>query len=60
MFPDETRVRWIRDLDHIEADLYSLYLRLERVRLELQREWHVLPNGEHWTPEKQKQAEERR
>jgi hypothetical protein len=49
MFPDERYVKILRRIDEIECDLYRQYRRIERLRLDLQREWKVLPNGERWT-----------
>lgn len=43
----------VAEIDSIEADLYGLYRRLESLRLQLQREWRVLPSGAPWNEAKQ-------
>lgn len=51
MFPEETHIKIVKQLDEIEADLFGCYRRLERLRLTLQDQWRVLPTGLCWTPE---------
>jgi hypothetical protein len=48
MFPDERYVKIVRRIDQLESQLYGTYRALERLRLDLQREWKVLPSGERW------------
>jgi hypothetical protein len=57
MFPDERHQVIIRRIDALEADAYRTYRAIERLRLELQREWHVLPSGERWSSQGQAQSE---
>lgn len=52
MFPEETHVKIVKKLDALEADAYRVYRSMESLRIELQEQWHVLPSGERWTPEK--------
>jgi hypothetical protein len=49
MFPEETHEKIVKQVDEVEADLFRLYRKLMRLRLGLQRQWRVLPNGERWT-----------
>jgi hypothetical protein len=49
MFPQETHQKIVAQMDEIEAELFRLYRKLERLRLSLQREWRVLPSGATWT-----------
>jgi len=49
MFPYEHYVEIVRRIDTLEADFYRLYRALERLRLDLQREWKVLPSGARWS-----------
>lgn len=57
MFPEETHQKIVKQIDEIEADMYGLYRKLERLRLELQRQWHVLPSGARWSQGAQEKAE---
>lgn len=57
MFPEERHVKIIRRIDEIEAELYGLYRRLARLRLDLQREWRVLPSGQRWSEQGQDETE---
>ena len=57
MFPEETHRAIVKQFDAIETDLFRLYRRLARMRLELQRQWRVLPNDERWTPQLQEQSD---
>jgi hypothetical protein len=49
MFPEETHVKIVKRIDEMEAEAYGLYRRLERLRLDLQAQWKVLPSGERWS-----------
>jgi hypothetical protein len=49
MFPEETHVKIVKRLDAMEAEVYSLYRKLERLRLDLQSQWRVLPSGQRWS-----------
>ena len=49
MFPEESHQKIVRRLDQMEAEVYGLYRKLENLRLDLQKQWKVLPNGERWT-----------
>ncbi len=57
MFPDETHLKVIRRIDELEAEVYSMYRKIARFRLGLQRQWRVLPSGERWTEQAQAAAE---
>jgi hypothetical protein len=57
MFPEETHQKIVKQIDEIEADMYGLYRKLERLRLGLQRQWHVLPSGDRWSQGAQEKAE---
>lgn len=52
MFPDETHVKILQDIDNAEMEAHRQYLRLESLRLRLQEQWKVMPNGERWTQER--------
>lgn len=43
----------VKALDRIEEQIHSQYCALARIRLELQRQWRVLPSGERWTEARQ-------
>lgn len=49
MFPEKTHIKIVRRIDEVEADLFRLYRKLERLRLDLQQQWKVLPSGERWS-----------
>lgn len=34
----------VSEIDEIESDIFTLYRRLERLRLKLQAQWRVLPS----------------
>jgi hypothetical protein len=53
MFPEETHVKIVRQMDEIECELFRLYRKLERLRLGLQEQWAVMPDGSRWTKAKQ-------
>jgi len=53
MFPEETHQRIIKDIDNIEGQMFALYRSLNRLRLNLQSQWRVLPSGEKWNQERQ-------
>ena len=57
MFPEETHVEIVRQIDEAEAKAFTLYRSIARLRLSLQRQWHVLPTGERWTGAKQDEQE---
>lgn len=57
MFPDEHHVQIVKRIDDMEADLFRIYRRLERLRLDLQREWRVLPSGQRWSESTQDASE---
>lgn len=57
MFPEETHQKIVQRLDRLEAEIFRTYKSIERVRLDLQRQWRVLPSGERWTEERQQEAE---
>ena len=57
MFPDETHVKILRRIDAIESEMFGLYRKMERLRLDLQRAWKVLPSDERWTEERQNASE---
>lgn len=57
MFPNERHQQIVKRIDDIEADIFRLYNRLAQLRLELQREWKVLPGGNRWSEEEQQKAE---
>lgn len=57
MFPDEHHLKIVRRVDEIEADIFQLYRRIERLRLDLQREWRVLPSGGRWSKEAHEASE---
>jgi hypothetical protein len=57
MFPEERHVKVVRRIDEMEADIYSLYRKIMRLRLDLQREWHVLPSGARWSEAEQEKSE---
>lgn len=42
----------VKRIDEIEAEMCGLYRSLERLRLDLQAQWRVLPSGERWTHDK--------
>lgn len=52
MFPEESHVKIVKRIDELEADVYTVYCRLQRLRLDLQAQWRVLPSDDRWTPEK--------
>ncbi len=56
-FPVERHQQIVARIDQIECDLYGLYRALERLRLDLQREWRVLPSGERWNEARQDASE---
>jgi hypothetical protein len=47
----------VKQIDDMEAELYGLYQRLMRLRLDLQAQWRVLPSGNRWTPTGQAASE---
>lgn len=51
MFLDEHHIKLVQHLDATEAELYRIYRQIERLRLDLQREWRVLPSGGRWSEE---------
>ena len=53
------RQKIVRQIDDIESEVFTLYHRLARLRLDLQREWRVFPSGEPWTQQKQDEADHR-
>lgn len=53
MFPEETHVKIVKRIDQLEADAYRLYRQMERLRLELQEQWKVLPDGSRWSQKAQ-------
>lgn len=57
MFPEETHVKIVKRIDAIEADMFRIYRALERLRLDLQASWRVLPSDEKWSPEAQQKSE---
>ena len=57
MFPEETHQKIVKQIDDVEADLFRLYRRLARLRMDLQRDWRVLPSGDRWTREAQDKCE---
>lgn len=57
MFPDEHHEKIIRRIDAMEAEMFGLYRKMERLRLDLQREWRVLPSGERWTEARHDKSE---
>jgi hypothetical protein len=57
MFPEETHVKIVKQLDDIESEVFRLYRKTERLRLELQRKWRVLPSGQRWSEEAQQKSE---
>jgi hypothetical protein len=57
MFPEETHVKIVKRIDDMEAEMFQLYRRLMRLRLDLQAQWRVLPSGARWSHEKQEEAE---
>ena len=57
MFPEETHQKIVKQMDDIEAELFGLYRKLERLRLSLQERWRVLPSGEKWTPARHSESE---
>lgn len=57
MFPEETHVKIVKRIDEMESDVFSLYRRLARLRLDLQAQWHVLPSDERWSKDKQEKEE---
>jgi Txe/YoeB family toxin of Txe-Axe toxin-antitoxin module len=52
MFPEETHQKIVKRIDEIEVEMFEIYRRLERLRLDLQEQWRVLPSGARWTQEK--------
>jgi hypothetical protein len=52
MFPEETHVKILQRIDAIEAEMFGIYRRLERLRLDLQAKWRVLPSGARWSEER--------
>lgn len=59
MFPEETHVKIVKRIDEIEADMYRLYRKLERLRLDLQAQWRVLPSDgqTHDIPERRPETQ---
>lgn len=57
MFPEETHQKIVQQIDEVECELFRLYRKLQRLRLGVQRQWHVLPSGEQWTKEKQEASD---
>lgn len=49
MFPEERHVAILKRIDSIECELFNLYRKMERLRLDLQREWRALPSGARWS-----------
>ena len=43
MFPEETHAKIVKQIDDIECEMYGLYRKLERLRLNLQQQWNVKP-----------------
>jgi hypothetical protein len=61
MFPEETHVKIVKRIDDLEAELYRVYRSLERLRLDLQAQWKVLPSGGRFSEdEHEKTAHSRR
>lgn len=58
MFPDETHQEIVKRIDALESSAFTLYRQLESLRLELQRQWKVLPSGERWSEQRQRRAEQ--
>lgn len=52
MHPSERQLKIVQRIDRLEADACRVYRALESLRLELQAEWRVLPDGTKWTEEK--------
>lgn len=48
MMPHERHVAFLKRIDTIEAEMFGLYRSLERLRLDLQREWKAFPSGTRW------------
>ena len=40
---ERSKQQIVAEIDTIEAELYGMYLRLQRLRLDLQAQWRVLP-----------------
>ena len=57
MFPEETHVKILKEIDSIEAEMHTLYGRLARLRLGLQRQWRALPSGERWNEQRQSESD---
>jgi hypothetical protein len=57
MFPDERHIKIVQRIDAMEAEMFRLYRRMERLRLDLQREWKVLPSGGRWSERFQDESE---
>ena len=57
MFPEETHVKILKEIDAIELEMFRLYERLARLRLDLQRQWNSLPSGHRWTEKAQQESE---
>lgn len=57
MFPEETHRKIVRQIDAIEADMFGLYRKLASLRLQLQRDWRVLPSDQRWSAQAQDKAE---
>lgn len=49
MFPEETHVKILKRIDAIEAEMFGIYRKLERLRLDLQQQWRALPSGARWS-----------
>lgn len=52
MFPEETHVKILQQLDELESEVYGVYRKVERLRAGLQRQWKALPSGERWSEER--------
>jgi hypothetical protein len=57
MFPQQRHQQIVKRIDEIEADMFGLYRKLARLRLDLQSEWRVLPSDKRWSEPAQKQDE---
>ena len=57
MFPEEDHQKIVARIDVLEADLYRVYRALERLRLDLQRQWRVLPTSGRWSETEQSKTE---
>jgi hypothetical protein len=49
MFPDKHHIKIVKRIDAMESAMFTLYRQMERLRLDLQREWKVLPSDARWT-----------